>query len=139
MDDLPNNPTAAPLLVGMRALIEATHGVRDALERRESRAPGEFHIWPGGFRTQPQLRVKSLHICPIAAGSFGVKVGSAVVIRVKTGADGIVSIPAEITLNRGETITIVDLTTGNEATNLQLIDAFMFAFADAPDSKGVQR
>lgn len=135
-DDLPANPTAAPLLVGMRRLIEAMHGVRETLERRESRSPGQFAIWPGGFRTQPQLRIKTLIVCPLAAGSYGIKIGTNVTIRFNAGATGIISIPAEITLNRGETITVVDLATGQEATNAQLVDAFMFAYSDAPESKG---
>lgn len=133
--DMPHNPTAVMLTQGMRHLLEAMRGVRDTLERRESRSPGHFPIWPGSFRTQPQLRVDSITVASIAAFSCGIRIGTEVRFKFQIAANAVQTLTVPIVIMRGETITVIDNATGNEASAAQVLDAWLFAFSDAPSSK----
>lgn len=129
MIDMPANPTAAALITASRDTQRVLEQIRDALVARDAPAPGMFAIWPGTFRVQPRLRVTDIIVCPIALGSYGIKIGTNVRFKFR-GSAGVISIPANIVLNRGESISVVDLATGLEASDLQLIDAWLFAHVD---------
>ena len=125
-----NNPATGMVVQAIRELAVIMGSVRDALIRRQTPAPGKFDFWPGGLRVQPQLRIQTLCVSPIASFAAAIMVGTNREFRFTTPTNGVVILPAEIVLNRGETVTIVDEATGLEATSAQIAAAWLHAFVD---------
>jgi hypothetical protein len=131
-----NNPATGLVVQALDRLAGIMREVRDNLIRREAVGPGKFDFWPGGYRVQPQIRVKTLCVSPIASFAAAIMIGTNREFRFTTPANGVVIIPAEIVINRGETITIIDEATGQEATAVQVAAAWLHAYVDTSGRQG---
>jgi len=127
-----NNPATNLLLSSFDQFAGLLREIRNALVRRESPAPGTYTFWPGGIRVQPQLRVTSVSVSPIAAFTAAIRIGSHNRYRFLTPANGVVNVPLDIVLNVGETVQLIDVATGLEATAVQVADAWISGYVDAP-------
>ncbi len=128
-ESTPLNPATTALLMELQRNRTAMEGIRQTLERREQESPGSVHFFPASYQSSVRLRVTHIVIaCGTAAESIGVKVGTNIVFRLHTTVGGVITLPAEITLDRGVEISLVDLATGGApATTL---DAFIFFYPD---------
>lgn len=132
MEGRTNNPATAIVVGALNDQSALLREIRNALVRRESPAPGTYKFWPNGLRVQPQLRVSSIAISPIAAFTAAIRIGSHNRYIFLTPADGVVNVSLDIVLNVGETVQLIDTATGLEATASQVVDAWINAFVDVP-------
>lgn len=136
IDDLPANPTAAPLIIGQRETNRLLDEIRDALTRREEPAPGLFHIFPQALQTKIRIRAQDVAITATAIGTVALKTGDLTVATLRT-SDGTASYSLPITFDRGVTVQLIDPATG--LAPAAVLDAWIIGYPDYAESDSGQK
>lgn len=105
------NPATSALIQELSAIRALLQEIRSNAERQEVPAPSAFHFFPQPWLSHVRLRTTNIVICPAAAVAVGVKIGTNVAYRV-AGASGAIGLSTEITIERGTTVELINLTTG---------------------------
>ena len=122
-----------PVATGM--VIESLEAIRAEIRELSGRlqvpAPGVFRFYPNVYQTHARLRTTNLIVCPSAVANYGVQIGTSIVFKVR-GSAGALWIPAETTIERGTTITLVNLATGLPVPtdDSLILDAFFLGFSE---------
>lgn len=125
------NPATSALLQELSGIRMLLQEIRSNAERNEVPAPSAFHFFPQAWLSHVRLRTTNIVICPAAATSFGIKVGTNIAYRV-AGATGAIALATEITIERGTTVELIDLTTGLPIPDdlSQALDAYILGYPE---------
>lgn len=121
------NPATSALLQELAAIRTLLGEIHRNGERDEVPAPAMFRL---PLLTHVRIRATAITIMPAAAGTYAVRVGTENRITFVAPANGVISIPAEITFERGIEIDIVVAATKVRTTSAEIADAFIFGYPE---------